>query len=121
MDKKYFYKLVSNIPKGRVTTYSIIAKQIGMKNPRQVGNILHNNPDPKNIPCHRVVNIRGGVSDNFAFGGAFGQTDKLENEGIKVKEGKVNLNKFLWGTKVLSIQTRGFRSCLIKAGTSSGP
>jgi O-6-methylguanine DNA methyltransferase len=90
------YKLASSIPKGKVSTYGKLAKLAGIKSPRVVGNILHKNEDTEKIPCHRVVNSRGRLSRSFAFGGAEGQTRRLENEGVEVKDGRVDLNKFLW-------------------------
>jgi len=90
------YQVVSWIPRGEVLTYSAVAKLSGVENPRFVGNILHKNPDPKKIPCHRVVNSQGKVAKNFAFGRARGQIKKLLNEGVEVQDGKVDLNKFIW-------------------------
>ena len=81
--KDKVYDFLKTIPKGTVTTYGQIAAHLG--NPelaRVVGNILHNNPDPTNIPCHRVVNARGEVAANFAFGGAQAQRKLLEEEGV---------------------------------------
>lgn len=66
---KLVYKAVSFLPKEKVTTYKILSGLTGI-NPRLVGNILHKNPDPENIPCHRVVNGKGEVAENYAFGGA---------------------------------------------------
>lgn len=77
------YKIVRQIPEGKVTTYSSIAIAIGR--PRQaqmVGWALHCNPDPKTIPCHRVVNASGRLADSFAFGGAAEQKKRLVAEGI---------------------------------------
>ncbi len=90
------YKYVKNIPRGKVATYGQIAEYLGNKNlARMVGNILHNNPDPENIPCHRVVNTKGEVAEHFAFGGAIGQRGKLEKEGIVFEEnGRVDLRKY---------------------------
>jgi len=76
---------VSNIPAGRVATYSQIARLIGSKSPRAVGGALRQNPDAPTIPCHRVVRSDGHL------GGYFGQTSEealaakrriLEQEGI---------------------------------------
>ena len=62
---------------------------------RVVGNILHGNPDPENYPCHRVVNSKGNVAENYAFGGAKAQRKRLESEGIVFqKNGTVDLNKY---------------------------
>ena len=47
---------------------------------RVVGYALHNNPDPKNIPCYRVVNREGKVATGFAFGGGKTQRELLEKD-----------------------------------------
>lgn len=85
--KDKVYDFLKTIPKGTVTTYGQIAAHLGNpKLARVVGNILHNNPDPANIPCHRVVNARGEVAANFAFGGAEAQRKLLEEEGVEFGE-----------------------------------
>lgn len=90
------YEVVSRIPKGKVTTYGLIAKSVGIRNPRVVGYALHVNKDPDNIPCHRVVNAKGELAGGFAFGGPDIQRKLLENEGIKFYENKVLLSKYLF-------------------------
>ncbi len=86
------YKAVANIPRGHISTYGAIAKATGT-HPRTVGQALHRNPDPAKIPCHRVVNIKGYISDSFAFGGARGQEKLLANEGVVVKKNRINLDQ----------------------------
>jgi len=92
------YNAVMKIPKGRVATYGQIAAMAG--NPRWsqiVGYALHVNPRPGVIPCHRVVNRFGEVSQAFAFGGGNLQIKLLEEEGVKFnKDGRVVLNDYLW-------------------------
>ena len=81
--KEKIYELVKNIPPGKVMTYGQIATCLGNKNlSRVVGNVLHHNPDPKHVPCHRVVNSKGKVAPNFAFGGSEAQRMRLEQEGV---------------------------------------
>ena len=94
--KDKVYEFVKNIPEGRVATYGQIAAYLGNMNlSRVVGNILHNNPDPAHIPCHRVVDAKGEVAENFAFGGAKGQRERLEKEGIVFESnGRVSLKKY---------------------------
>jgi len=88
------YALVSKIPKGKVTTYGAIAKQINV-DPRVVGFALHANKDPKNIPCHRVINSKGEISSGYAFGGPNKQKKMLIKEGVKFdKNEAVNLKKY---------------------------
>ncbi len=90
------YTVVAQIPKGNVATYGMVAKLAGIKSPRVVGNILHKNPDPVSIPCHRVVNVKGNVAKSYAFGGELAHIAKLRQEGIEVCDGKVNLSVYLW-------------------------
>lgn len=88
------YNIVSQIKKGRVTTYKEIA-QVLSTSPRVVGNALHANRNPK-IPCHRVVNRDGRIAKNYAFGGAVKQREKLKQEGIMFKDTMhVDLEKHL--------------------------
>jgi methylated-DNA-[protein]-cysteine S-methyltransferase len=56
------YALLTKIPKGKVTTYGIIAKKLKMPTPRLVGRILHQNTNPKKYPCHRVVFSNGSLA-----------------------------------------------------------
>ncbi len=90
------YKQVARIPYGKVTTYGAIAKKIGINNPRVVGYALHVNKDPDNIPCHRVVNVKGETAKGYAFGGTGVQKKLLESEGVKFINGKVPLSKHLY-------------------------
>lgn len=99
MDKKSVFEYLSKIPSGKVVTYSQIAQALGNKKAaRAVGNILHTNKDPKKYPCYRVVNAKGELAKNYAFGGADGQKKFLEAEGIEVTNGKVDLS--IYGLRV---------------------
>ena len=92
---KRIYEAVKKIPKGRVATYGQIAELAGDKKmARAVGNALHKNPDPGSIPCYRVVNAKGELAGEFAFGGAGAQARLLEAEGVEVRDGKVDLRKY---------------------------
>ena len=92
---KRIYEAVKKIPKGCVATYGQIAQMAGNKGmARAVGNALHKNPDPDNIPCYRVVNSKGELSGAFAFGGAERQEELLKADGIEVINGKVSLKEY---------------------------
>ena len=89
------YDFLTTIPKGKVVTYKQIAEFLGNKNlARVVGNILHNNPNENKYPCYKVVNSKGMLSKQFAFGGIENQKRKLENDGITVINYQVDLNKY---------------------------
>lgn len=92
---KRIYEAVKKIPKGKVATYAQIAEMAGdRKMARAVGNALHKNPDPDNIPCFRVVNSKGECSGSFAFGGLNEQAKRLREDGIEVANNKVDLEKY---------------------------
>ena len=92
---KRIYEAVKKIPKGHVATYGRIAEMAGEpKMARAVGNALHKNPDPDNIPCFRVVNSKGELAGEFAFGGKGAQAKLLEADGVEVVNGKVDLKKY---------------------------
>jgi O-6-methylguanine DNA methyltransferase len=94
---KRIYEAVKQIPYGHVATYAQVAEVAGdRKMARAVGNALHKNPDPDHIPCFRVVNAKGELAGEFAFGGADVQAKLLEAEGIEVIDGKVDLKKYQW-------------------------
>ena len=95
---KKIYEAVKKIPKGKVATYADVAEMAGdRKMARAVGNALHKNPDPSTIPCHRVVNSKGELAGEYAFGGAWKQGQILESEGVEVIDGRVNLEKYRMG------------------------
>ena len=92
---KRIYEAVKKIPYGRVATYADVAQMAGNKKmARAVGNALHKNPDPDNIPCYRVVNSKGELAGEFAFGGAVRQAKLLRMEGVEVNNGRVDLGKY---------------------------
>lgn len=89
------YEAVKKIPKGKVATYGQVAEMAGdRKMARAVGNALHKNPDPDTIPCYRVVNAKGELAGAFAFGGEAVQARLLEQDGIQVEHGRVDLERY---------------------------
>ena len=92
---KRIYEAVKMIPYGCVATYGQVAELAGDKNmARAVGNALHKNPDPENIPCFRVFNSKGELAGEFAFGGEGAQEKLLMAEGVEVINGRVDLKKY---------------------------
>ena len=86
------YEAVKKIPRGKVATYGQVAEMAGNKKmARAVGNALHKNPDPEKIPCYRVVNAKGELAGEFAFGGEGAQERLLQADGIAVVDGRVDL------------------------------
>ena len=86
------YEAVKKIPRGKVATYGQVAEMAGNKKmARAVGNALHKNPDPEKIPGYRVVNAKGELAGEFAFGGEGAQARLLQADGIAVVDGRVDL------------------------------
>ena len=87
LEDKVYRKLIS-VPPGKITTYSELAKSVGLKNgQRQIGQIMKNNPFPVIVPCHRVVKSNGTIG-GYAFGIRI-KANMLSNEGIKISRGKI--------------------------------
>ncbi len=91
---------MERIPKGKVTTYGLIARKLNTKAYRAVGNACRRNPYAPRVPCHRVVKTDG------TMGGFRGKTSGktvekkirlLRKESVEVKDGKiVDFNKVLF-------------------------
>jgi len=88
-------KFCRKIPQGKVSTYKILAQAVGRpKAARAVGNALNKNKMPIKVPCHRIVKSNGQVG-----GYVKGQNSKiklLRNELIKIKNGLIDLNSYLY-------------------------
>ena len=95
------YDIVKQIPRGTGCHLWTGAALAGNKRwARVVGYALHVNPDPEGIPCYRVVNREGRVSEAFAFGGENRQIGLLEADGIEVKDGCIDLSKYQWRKEI---------------------
>ncbi len=74
------WAMTARVPRGRVTTYGELARALGTKAYRAVGNAMNKNPYAPGVPCHRVVG-----SDRSLTGFAAGLEKKrkmLANEGV---------------------------------------
>ncbi len=85
------YRVVIEIPKGRVTSYGAIAKYLGVaKASRMVGWSLNKCSSYHTyVPAHRVLNRNGLLTGKAAFPGENTMQELLENEGVKVVNNQV--------------------------------
>ena len=85
--------IVSQIPRGRVTTYGYIAALGGWpSHSRMVGRTLRYTPGAEQLPCHRVVNQAGRTAPGWSR-----QRTLLEEEGVAFKaNGHVDMSRHLW-------------------------
>ena len=90
--------IVSQIPRGRVTTYGHIAALAGWpSHARMVGRTLRYWPKAVELPCHRVVNQVGRTAPGWSR-----QRTLLEEEGVRFKDnGHVDMLKHLWEPEVM--------------------
>ena len=91
------FKIVAEIPYGKVTTYGDIAMAIGLKSSaRMVGWALNATIGDDSLPCHRVINRNGELTGKRHFRTPTLMRELLENEGIEFIGDEVNLKKHLW-------------------------
>jgi len=92
------WALVCQIPPGKVATYGQIADIL--RSPlaaRTVGWALHSLPEGTDVPWHRVVNQRGGISTSGHPQGYGVQRRLLEAEGVEFHgRGQVDLRIYGW-------------------------
>ncbi len=88
------YELLKKVPKGKITTYKEIANALNTKAYRAVGNAMNKNPYAPEVPCHRVINANGSLG-GFASG-LKNKIKILKEEGVEIKENKINLDKYLY-------------------------
>ncbi|KAL2849473.1 6-O-methylguanine DNA methyltransferase [Aspergillus pseudoustus] len=58
--RKRTYMCLLGIPRGRWTTYAAMAKHLN-SSARAVGTAMRMNPFAPGVPCHRVLNVDGGL------------------------------------------------------------
>ena len=67
MFQKHVWDKLAKIPYGATVTYGDIARGIGCRSARAVGQAIGHNPVAVIVPCHRVVGS-GGRLTGYAFG-----------------------------------------------------
>lgn len=92
------YDVVKLIPAGKVSTYRDVAAALGIRSSQAIGQALKRNPFAPHVPCHRVI------ASNGKIGGFYGESTgprieqkcaMLENEGVEIHDGAIDLSKFL--------------------------
>jgi methylated-DNA-protein-cysteine methyltransferase-like protein len=85
------------IPEGRVTSYGVIAAVLGLGSARMVGWALNKVLPTDDVPAHRVVNSKGELSGRLNFPTPTMMQERLEKEGVSVKNDKVvDFKKLVW-------------------------
>ena len=96
----HVYRLVAQVPRGKVVTYGQVAALLGApRAARAVGTALRYLPRElsQQVPWQRVINSSGGISIRGDVIRVEEQRWLLESEGITFdRSGKVPLKKYLW-------------------------
>lgn len=89
------YKLVQQIPRGRVLTYGALAKALRLPGgARTAGRAISGTPSGRGIPWHRVLGANGRILIRGPH--AMLQKKLLESEGLEVVEMRVRIDGHLW-------------------------
>lgn len=90
--QRLVYEATRKIPRGRVSTYKIIAARLNCASGRAVGQALRRNPFAPKVPCHRVIaaNLTIGGFQGCRQGAAIRQKRKLlAAEGVFFRAGRL--------------------------------
>ncbi len=86
------YERLSEIPKGKVATYKDVARSLGLRSGRAVGQACRRNPFAPRVPCHRVVlsdGRIGGFAGSTSRKRVSEKTGLLREEGVSVRNGRI--------------------------------
>lgn len=78
------WQALQSIPFGETRSYGEIARTVGCRSARAVGQAVHNNPIALMIPCHRVVGADGSLT---GFGGGLDVKRRL----LMIEESRMGL------------------------------
>ena len=93
------FDAICRIPQGRVTTYGLLARELGCGSAQAVGQALKRNPFAPEVPCHRVI------ASDLKTGGFAGQREGakirkklrlLKEEGVEFKDGQLADDSLVW-------------------------
>lgn len=93
---------VRRIPRGRVSTYGMIADLAGLpRRARLVGAVLRQTT--ARVPWHRVINASGRISFPAGSDAWRRQRERLEAEGVVFMRGRVDLKHYAWPARTVQL------------------
>ncbi|MGB5258218.1 MAG: methylated-DNA--[protein]-cysteine S-methyltransferase [Woeseiaceae bacterium] len=91
------WETIQEIPKGRVANYGQVAEIAGIpRGARQVAYALRHVPREMQLPWHRVITASGKSAFDPASRHFRMQCERLVEEGVTVRNGKVDMQEFRW-------------------------
>lgn len=89
------YRLVKQIPRGRVLSYGALAEILRLPGgARAAGHAMAACPSGKGIPWHRVLGANGKLLIREPYASL--QRKLLESEGVTVIESRISMKQHLW-------------------------
>jgi methylated-DNA-[protein]-cysteine S-methyltransferase len=86
------YAALTQVPAGQVITYAALARRIGCRSARAIGQALRANPFAPDVPCHRVISsdlTPGGFQGRTTGSALAGKLDLLRAEGVTFHNGRL--------------------------------
>jgi methylated-DNA-protein-cysteine methyltransferase-like protein len=89
--------VVRSIPRGRVTTYGVVAARAGLpRQARLVGKVLGGLPEGSRVPWQRVVAAGGRIAFPAGSDSRARQVARLLEDGVDASRGRVDLTRHGW-------------------------
>jgi len=96
-ERQQLYQTIAAIPHGKVASYGQLAALAGQAGAaRWVGWCLQNLPKDSSLPWHRVITASGKLGFPPATESFLRQCEKLQQEGIRLKNHKVPMKVYQW-------------------------
>ena len=97
LGRQQLYQTIAAIPRGKVASYGQLAALAGHTGAaRWVGWCLRHLPKDSSLPWHRVITASGKLAFPLATAGYLRQCEKLEQEGVPLKNHKVSRKLYQW-------------------------
>jgi len=96
-DYQKIFNTINQIPRGKVSSYGQLAEIAGLSGrARMVGRALRIAPNDLNLPWHRVLRASGESAFPHSHPLRAEQHQRLAEEGVLMKNGRVNLARYGW-------------------------
>lgn len=91
------WSVVEQIPPGKVCSYGQAANLAGFPGyARHVARALRAAPPTLKLPWHRVVAANGRIAPKVGSETRRQQIDRLNREGVLIRNGRVNMQSCVW-------------------------
>lgn len=97
LKQEAIWQVVAAIPVGTVASYGQVAQLAGLgRAARYVGSCMKKLPEDTQLPWHRVLRSDGRLAFTNTSPHFQQQQQRLDKEGVTVKNGRVSMKIFQW-------------------------